>query len=507
VACALCAALLVEFGTASAQDANTNSPAKAAAASRKVREPAVAGLFYPGQEAALSRTLDALLESAPPHYLPRLRALVCPHAGYEYSGRTAACGYQTLRGRDIRTVVILAPSHYAAFTGASVPDETAYRTPLGLVSISPKAASLAALTPFVQEPHCLVERPAWWQQGPKTAPEPGQDTPDTWEHSAEVQVPFLQKVLTNFTLLPVVFGRVAPEAVAKELAEIIDARTLVIASSDLSHYHTYAEAKELDARCVKAICNLDLETMRDQEACGKLPILALMHLAKAKGWKTQLLDARNSGDATGDKGRVVGYACIAFFEPAPENFSSPERQLLLQLARQTLASVVTNGSAPTPSRESLPPKVAEARGCFVTLTRHGDLRGCIGNIIAQGPLYQALIDNARSAALHDPRFRPVQAGEVPGLQIEVSVLTVPQPLAFGSPEELLAKLQPYEDGVVLRIGDAGATFLPQVWAQLPDKVEFLNHLSAKAGRAPSDWRGKDTTVSVYHVEAFEESAE
>ncbi len=487
------------------REAPVKPPATSSATLKQVREPAVAGLFYPAEGPVLSQTIDGLLEKAEAHYLPRLRGLVCPHAGYVYSGPTAACAYKTVAGRDARMVVILAPSHYAGFAGASVPATDAYRTPLGLAALAEPAQALASKPPFVREPRCPVERPAWWLQASKPAPAPGQDTPDTWEHSAEVQVPFLQKVLKDFKILPVVFGEVDPEQAARVLAGVIDARTLVVASSDLSHYHPYDEAKRLDARCVKAICDLDIETMKTQEACGKGPVLALMHLARLKGWKTQLLDCRNSGDATSQKERVVGYAAIAFYEPAPAKYAWSERKLLLDLARQALTNAATMGGPPALKPEKLPPMLHEARGCFVTLTKAGVLRGCIGNIIAQGPLWQAVIDNARNAAVRDPRFTPVQPAELGDLKLEVSVLTPPQPLPFDSPEDLLARLEPYEDGVLLNIGARGATFLPQVWAQIPDKTEFMNHLSSKAGCAPGAWRGKETTVSIYHVEAFDES--
>ena len=253
------------------------------------------------------------------HYIPHLKGLVCPHAGYQYSGQTAAIAYKTLMGRDVQTVVILGPSHYAAFQGASVPNADAYQTPLGIVPISDKAQQLIKTSPFVLEPKCLVQRPAWWRQSPKPAPQAGEDTPETWEHSVEVQVPFLQKALKNFKILPVVFGDADPAQVAKVLAGMIDDKTIVVASSDLSHYHTYEDAKELDNRCVKAICDMDIDAMKTQEACGKLPILTLLHLARQKGWKAQLLDYRNSGDVTGEKDRVVGYTAVAFYAPAPEN--------------------------------------------------------------------------------------------------------------------------------------------------------------------------------------------
>jgi AmmeMemoRadiSam system protein A len=284
----------------------------------------------------------------------------------------------------------------------------------------------------------------------------------------------------------------------------MDDKTVVVASSDLSHYHAYDAAKKLDNRCVKAICELDIEQMKTQEACGKLPILTLMHLARQKGWKAQLLDYRNSGDTAGDKDRVVGYSAIAFSAPEQANYALSERKFLLDLARKTLTNVAGNGRLPELDAKDVPPKLTKKEGCFVTLTENGALRGCIGHIQAREPLYQAIIDNAQSAARRDPRFPPVESKEVGKIKIEISVLTAPQPLLFSSPEDLLNKLQPFEDGVVLQVRGRTATFLPQVWTQLPDKVEFLNHLSEKAGCAPAAWRGQETSVSIYHVESFEE---
>jgi len=219
-----------------------------------------------------------------------------------------------------------------------------------------------------------------------------------------------------------------------------------------------------------------------------------------------LLDYRNSGDTAGDKTAVVGYAAIAFFEPAPQNVDAKDRKFLLNLARRTLAAVADNPSAPLAavSAADLSPALSQPKGCFVTLTKQGKLRGCIGNILPQEALCQAIVDNTRNAAMRDPRFQPVRPDEVKAIKIEISVLTKPQPLSFNSPDDLLNKLQPDEDGVVLQIGSNRATYLPQVWEQLPDKVQFLNELAQKAGCAPADWRGKNVSVSIYHAEAFGE---
>jgi len=472
----------------------------------RVREPAVAGLFYPSDAKQLSATLDKLLGAAPGRNIPKLRALVCPHAGYEYSGPTAAHGYKQLAGRDVRTVFLMAPSHYALFDGVSVLDAGGYRTPLGVVPISSRSVELAKTKPFRFEPRGRVQRPAWSAQSPKKPGAPDDDTPETWEHAGEVQVPFLQKSLTNFNLVSLVFGQVDPRDVASALAPYLDDQTVLIASSDLSHYHPYEQAKDLDTGCVRAICDLDFAKLKNAEACGIGPIQTLVHLAKMKGWQTKLLDYRNSGDTAGDKSGVVGYAAIAFFEPETSaQFNDAERRQLLALARRALEASVRTGKLPEPGLKDFPPSFSLPKGSFVTLTKHGQLRGCIGNIIARQPLYQAIMENARAAALEDYRFEPVKPVELGDLEIEVSVLTEPKSLSFTSPDDLLAKLRPNVDGVILKMGFQSATFLPQVWEKIPDKVAFLDQLAQKAGCARGAWREAGTKVDVYQVEAFEEA--
>ena len=508
------------------QQAETNKPAGGFrpgdknTAPSEIRLPAVAGLFYPKDPKALAAAIDRMLAAAPTNRVEGLRALVCPHAGYEYSGATAATAYRLLTEGAYDTVIILAPSHYALFQGVSVPAAGAYATPLGIVTVSERVRRLGREAPFVVEPRCLVQRPPWSELASKPVPAVGEDTPETWEHSVEVQVPFLQRTLKRFQLLPVIFGKADPEQVSRALAPLVDEKTLVVASTDLSHYHPYNEARALDRETVRWICDLDTRSLNsegaEERACGRAPVLALLHLAKLKGWKAQALDYRNSGDTSGDKSRVVGYAAVAFIAadrqpaatvgPAPAAGLGPvERRFLLDLARGTLRTVTAGGGLPTVRTDAVPPACQAPKGCFVTLTRDGQLRGCIGNIVPAGPLYQAVLENTRNAALSDPRFSPVSAHEEAKLHIEISVLTAPEPLAFASPEELLAKLQPREDGVVLRVGRHGATFLPQVWEQLPDKTQFLNQLSQKAGCPAGAWRGKDVTVSLYHAEAFEEA--
>lgn len=184
--------------------------------------------------------------------------------------------------------------------------------------------------------------------------------------------------------------------------------------------------------------------------------------------------------------------------------SPDERRLLLALAREALRRSVAGAPPPEIARCKVPPRLAEPAACFVTLTRAGQLRGCIGNLDPRGPLWQGVLENTRAAALRDARFSPVTADEWETIEIEISVLAPPQPLAFASPTELLARLEPGRDGVILELGARRATFLPQVWEKLPDKAKFLDQLALKAGGAPGDWRLPGTSVKTYQVEHFSE---
>lgn len=265
-------------------------------------------------------------------------------------------------------------------------------------------------------------------------------------------------------------------------------------------------------------------------ACGKDPILTMMHVARQKGWKAKLLDYRNSGDTAGRKEAVVGYAAIAFYEPAEtkpsippkegsrangdstkpadgkqNEFTADERKILLELARKSVATAARGEGPPQPDAKDLAEKLTQPRACFVTLKKDHQLRGCIGTIFPRHPLCNAVVWAGRSAAVEDHRFPPVKPEELQQIEIEVSVLTLPNRLKFKSPDELLAKLRPDIDGVVLRVGGNQGLFLPQVWEQLPDKQRFLSRLAEeKAGLDPAAWKRSDAKILVFQVEAFQE---
>jgi len=260
-----------------------------------LRPPAVAGLFYPADPAGLARAVAELLAAVPPVTdRPLPKAIIAPHAGYIYSGPTAARVYarlQPLRGR-IRRVVLLGPTHRVAVQGLAVPTATVFATPLGAVPVD--ARSVAALRELPQ----VVTS----------------DDAHRLEHSLEVQLPFLQAVLGDFTLVPLAVGEASPEDVAQALRQVWGGpETLIVISSDLSHYHRYAEACTLDQATADAI--LDLRSDLDHgQACGATPVCGLTLLARELGLQPELVDLRNSGDTCGDRSRVVGYASFAFHE-------------------------------------------------------------------------------------------------------------------------------------------------------------------------------------------------
>jgi AmmeMemoRadiSam system protein A len=291
-----------------------------------------------------------------------------------------------------------------------------------------------------------------------------------------------------------------------------------VVSSDLSHFLPYAEAQAKDRQTIDAILSLDRRAVLASQnaACGAQPLGVLLTMAARFGWRPVLLNYLNSGDTAGDRSRVVGYAAIAFYGdppmPAvkdPSQLLTPEKgRLLVKLARSTLMEKL---GCPLPPAEAdqlrsalNDPVFKTPCGTFVTLKQQGQLRGCIGNLSSSDPLAEGVRRNAVNAAFHDPRFAPLTDRDLDRILIEVSVLTEPRPLEFSDPEDLLRKLRPGVDGVILRQEYASATFLPQVWEQLPRKEDFLGHLCLKAGLPREAWKKSQLEVSTYQVQYFEE---
>jgi AmmeMemoRadiSam system protein B/AmmeMemoRadiSam system protein A len=463
---------------------------RGAGETQKVRQPAVAGSFYPADPKQLAAIVDDLLARTAQTPLDAV-ALVAPHAGYPYSASVAAFAYASLKGRKVDRVVLIAPSHYEAFGFSSVYDGSAYATPLGQIPVdrafAAKLASGGGRIRLSGVGHT-----------------PSADKP---EHSVEVQLPFLQRALGQFQLVPIVMGDQSYEAcraLGTAVAKLVQGtNTLIVVSSDLSHYHAYEDAVKLDRKTLKAVEEWDYLSMarnfenRIWEACGGGPIVAAMIVAERLGAShAAVLKYANSGDATGDKSRVVGYGAVAITKnpgradagQAVFALARQEKDELLRIARQSVETAVKERrilEMPAPRSEAL----NQERGAFVTLKKGGKLRGCIGYVAPIRPLYITVRDVARFAALQDTRFTPVTARELPELEYEISVLSPMRRVT--DPKEIVVG----EHGLLIRKGDTEGVLLPQVPVEEHwDRAAFLQQIGRKAGLPPRAWQDPDADL-------------
>ena len=451
-----------------------------------VREPAVAGTFYPNDAATLSALISTYLEGDAGLDCPK--AIIAPHAGYIYSGAIAGEVYRKLasaHGR-IKRVVLLGPSHRVAFKGMAVPLSTSFRTPLGDIPIDSESIQQivgGASVVFLDEAH-------------------------REEHSLEVHLPFLQHVLDDFTLVPIVVGDASKEAVATVLEKLWGGdETLIVISSDLSHFEAYNTANSIDANTSRKIMALDA-TLKGDEACGCRPVNGLLHYIKTHHIKTHRLaiktvNVKNSGDTAGNKGRVVGYGAWHVTEEAKQNIDTwtlADKQTLLQLAREAIRSPLEGGKNFNTDLNLFPERLKKERATFVTLNMAGKLRGCIGSLQAHRPLVLDVAKNAQAAAYEDPRFSGLSHEEYQQIDIHISILSQPESLPASSLEDLAGKLRPGMDGLIIKEGSRQATYLPSVWQQIRDPRQFITELRAKAGLDSQDWQ--NTEVFTYTTEEF-----
>jgi hypothetical protein len=471
----------------------------------KVRQAAVAGSFYPSDPKVLSAMMDEMLAKVTaPQITDPILAVVAPHAGYQYSGPVAAYTYAQLKGHKYTRVVVIAPTHHVAFDFTSIYEGDAYATPLGNVQVD-KA--------FAQK---LVKMSSTM----KLSSQGHEPTSAGGEHAVEVQLPWLQKVLGNFEVVPIVMGDQSYEssrALGVALAKLIKSEgkqgeTLVLASSDLSHFHTYDEAVKMDHKTLNALKAWDYFSMsrnfqpRIWEACGGAPIVAAMIYAERMGAnQARVLKYENSGDVTGDHSSVVGYSADVFVKAdggkaveTPFSLSDQEKSELLALARKSVEYVVQEKYAYEPPANASA-TLNQERGAFTTLKKGGELRGCIGYTSAAKPLYITVRDTATLAAMRDPRFSPVTASELPSLEYEISVM---------SPLRRVTDIQQIkvgQHGLLMKNGDSEGLLLPQVPVEQKwDRQTFLEQTCAKAGMRTNCWMDDDTDIFSFTAVVFGE---
>ena len=445
-----------------------------------VRPAAVAGMFYPADPRILAAEVDDLLGSVE-QIAPRLgypKALIVPHAGYVYSGGVAAHAYDELaaaRG-SVRRVVLLGPTHRVAVRGLAVPSTDVFATPLGPVRID-----RAALQAVRDLPQVVAS-----------------DAAHAHEHSLEVQLPFLQKMLGDFALAPFAVGAASVQEVAAVIERLWGGpETLVVISTDMSHYHPYQTARAIDGATLERIAAFSTD-LHHEEACGATPLNGFLSLARRKDLSLRKLAACNSGDTAGGKGQVVGYSSFALYEGGTVSLDEAGRTLVA-LARNAIEKELTAKHGSNTAAAWL----AQAGATFVTLTKDGALRGCIGSLEPRRALGEDVAQNALGAAFRDPRFPAMTAAEWPQCHVEVSLLSTPKPLRFADEADLLAQIRAGEDGLILEADGKRGTFLPQVWEDIADKRQFLAHLLNKAG-LPADTRLTRCKMSRYRVFKWQE---
>lgn len=317
------------------------------------------------------------------------------------------------------------------------------------------------------------------------------------EHSLEVQLPFLQKVLGEFALVPFAVGKASVQEVAQVLERLWGGpETLIVISTDLSHYHPYEQARAIDGATLSRIAAHASDIDHD-EACGATPLNGLLSFAKKRHIPIRLLAACNSGDTAGGKDQVVGYSSFALYEGG-EVSSDEAGKKLLAIARGAIEQSLLQEDPVSFNAAWL----QQAGATFVTLTKNDELRGCIGSLEATRPLAIDVAQNALGAAFRDPRFPELSAAEWPQCKVQVSLLSTPKPVRFADEADLLAQLRPGEDGLILEADGRRATFLPQVWESVPDKRAFLSELLRKAG-LPAETRLTRCKISRYRVVKFD----
>ena len=464
---------------------------------KNAKEADLAGTWYPASKGELEDLLQGYLDAAAPDKIGgRIFAIISPHAGYQFSGPVAAYGFKAVKSQKIKTVIVIGFSHRKFFNGISVYSAGSFRTPLGEIPVDGKLAG-----DIIKNNKRISFYPQLFDD----------------ENSVEMQIPFIQVSLKGARIVPIAFGTqefgdavILADALAKALKDRDD--YLIVASTDMSHYHPYDEANSIDRRAISLLEKMNAKDLYDEgmarncELCGMMPVTATLLAADKLGYTgIKVLKHANSGDTFGPKDNVVGYASAVIYREGDRRknketsvLTAAQKARLLEIARESITSYVRGGKrkAYTESDAIL----NEPMGAFVTLKEAGELRGCIGNMVGQGPLYKTVADMAIEAATGDPRFSRLSPDEIDKIDIEISVLTP------------LKKVKSYEDvkipgdGVLIRKGFASGVYLPQVADETGwNREQFLTSLAAhKAGLPANAWKDPQTDIYVFNAEVFSE---
>lgn len=492
-------------------NANDANPSNSLRAKKSVLRSSLAGTWYTEDAKTLKAQLQGFLQEADTEPLSDVKALILPHAGYQYSGRTAARAVKAL-GRTYKRIVVLGPSHSVSMPDQlSVPQVSHYETPIGQVPLD------RAFIERLLEHRSMFKSKPFAHQG---------------EHSVQIELPLLQMQQSDFQFVPIVVGQCslpAIERAAAVLKGLMDDQTLLVVSTDFTHYgHRFgyvpfdqdipAQLEKLDMGAYQAIEAKDARAfVQYQEEtgatiCGRVPVAILLAMLDAP-CRVQRIEYTTSGALTGDFNNSVSYLsavvrgtwpAAAPVEPLAEagaGLSKSDQSTLLKLARETICFYLKHKEKPEPGDlgVEIGPDLQTQRAAFVTLKKGERLRGCIGDIIPRVPLYQSVINNAVNAAVNDYRFEPVTEAECEHLRIEISALTVPEQV--GTAQDIRIGT----DGVILQKDQKSAVFLPQVAPEQGWTLEqTLSHLAQKAGLNADAWR-QGASFFVFQAEVFGEA--
>lgn len=454
--------------------------------SAHVRVPQMAGSWYPAGNNECAEMVMACLDKGRPSPVADPKVIIAPHAGFVFSGEIAGTAFRQLaeHRKRIKRVVIIGPAHRVGFKGIATTSADAWATPLGTVPVD-------------------------WDVLRKLMPLEGFRVLDKvfeGEHSLEVHLPFLQPVIDDFSIVPILVGDASMELVRDALKLVWGGpETIISVSSDLSHFHDYDTAVGLDQETTRQIELLQLEKINGEGACGHRVLAGVLDVARSQDLRVTHLDVRNSGDTKGDQDRVVGYGAYSMEYAEKARISGADRRVLLGSTMKALKFGVENRRAPNVDYgPGVSKSLTAMRASFVSLKIAGRLRGCVGTVVAHQALLPDVVANAFKAGFGDPRFGPLTLEELEQLDIEVSLLSFPRIMSFENEADLVRQVRPDTDGLILQDEGRRGLFLPSVWESIPKTEDFIQHLKRKAGFGFDHW-SDGLRVFRYTTEAFGEA--
>ena len=444
----------------------------------RVKMPNVAGKFYPSQKEELLENLQKFKNNRKDDYNYFSRAIIVPHAGYMFSGQLAYNGFSYLN-RTVKNIFIIAPTHHKSVNNLALADYEEWETPLGKIS-----ANTNIQKEIIEKFACEYSEDAFSQ-----------------EHAIEVQIPFIQFLFENVKIVPILVGNDDAEKVLKIIKYYYkNPQNAFVISSDLSHFLKIEDAKKIDTLTARMIEDNNIQGFRFEQACGAVPICALTEFSNHENYSLIRVGLTNSGLTTGDTSKVVGYGSWFLYEGEKNDFIENNfAPKILDIVRKTIDAKLSGKSEVNITNYLPYPPILDSDGaCFVTLEINGQLRGCIGSVLAHTSLLIDLIKNSYNAAFADPRFAPLTRDEYDKTDISVSLLSAPKPINFKDEEDLLNQIQPNIDGIIIQDKGKQALYLPSVWKQLSEPKMFLNSLKRKAGLAPEHF---SQTFEAYRFKA------